>query len=61
MERITAHELMARLEDENVTIIDVRARDRYEAAHVPGAIHIPVGDIKNEVPQLPKEHLIVTY
>lgn len=48
-------------EDRPITIIDVRKPDAFKAGHVPGAINIPVEQIKNDPPQLPENHLLVTY
>lgn len=61
MESMSPQDLAARLDDAQTTIVDVRSLKDYETAHVPGAEHIPVAEIKESVPDLPKEHLIVTY
>lgn len=45
----------------SITVIDVRSKERYDAGHVPGALHIPVETIQTELPDLPKDHLLVTY
>ena len=44
-------------------ILDVRTREEYESAHIPGAICVPNEDIgTEEVPELPdKEQLILVY
>jgi hydroxyacylglutathione hydrolase len=34
-------------------ILDVRQRDEYETAHVPGALHIELGSLRNAAGQLP--------
>ena len=60
-ERMTPQELAARLDDPKTTVIDVRPSEKYREGHVPGALHIPIADIKKDVPDLPKDHLIVTY
>ncbi len=39
---IAREELLARLRsDSRLVVVDVRTRSEYDAAHVPGAIHIP--------------------
>lgn len=59
--RMTPDELKKRLGDDDLVVVDVRSADKYEAGHVPGALHIPVAEIKKDVPDLPKEKQIVTY
>lgn len=60
-EKMTAKELTERLDDEEIVIVDVRSRAKYEAGHVPGASSIPLSEIKVQIPDLPKDKLIVTY
>lgn len=59
--RMAPEELAEQLDDERVLIIDVRSKEKYREGHVPGALNIPVNQIKQEVPDLPKEKQIVTY
>lgn len=61
--KLSPEELKALLDQGNqpVTVVDVRRRDRFAEGHVPGALHIPLDEIKKQVPDLPKDHLIVTY
>lgn len=42
-------------------VLDVRARDAYRKAHVPGALSVPLADLGALLPQLPKEKELVTY
>lgn len=58
---VTTEEVAARLGDPNTTIIDVRTHEKYRTAHVPGARHIPIDQIRREAPDLPRDHLIITY
>ena len=50
-----------RLERGEIVVIDVRAVEDYTAAHIPGAIHIPLSYIQGELPYLPRGKPIVTY
>src|SRR4051812_36626710 len=59
--RVTVDELRDRLAKNEVTLIDVRDADSYLAAHIPGAMHIPLARIDGEIPYLPKGKPIVTY
>ncbi|NHN33751.1 rhodanese-like domain-containing protein [Paenibacillus agricola] len=45
---------------ENVAIIDVREPDEWESGHIPGAKHIPLGQITGALNEInPKEETIV--
>jgi hydroxyacylglutathione hydrolase len=41
-------------------VLDVRQRDEYEQAHVPGALHLMAGDIPDRLAELPRDRPIVT-
>ena len=58
---IEVSELQAMVEKNEVTVIDVRNIEPYLAAHIPGALQIPVTMIEGEIPHLPKGKKIVTY
>jgi rhodanese-related sulfurtransferase len=59
--RISIDELKPLADAKSVTIIDVRASEAYLAAHVPGALHIPLGRLEGELPYLAKDKRIITY
>lgn len=40
-------------------VLDVREDDEWAAGHVPGAVHIPMGELPARVEELPEEELIV--
>ena len=58
---IEVSELQSMVEKNEVTVIDVRNIEPYLAAHIPGALQIPVSMIEGEIPHLPKGKKIVTY
>lgn len=51
---IDVHEL-ARLRDDGIELIDVREPDEYATAHVPGARHIPLGEVPERMGEVPTE------
>ena len=55
--------IRTRLGDSRVTILDVLPRDTYNAAHLPGAINIPLAELERRAPrELPdRSREIVTY
>lgn len=58
---IEVSDLKSMVEKNEVTIIDVRNIEPYLAAHIPGALQIPVSMIEGEIAHLPKGKKIVTY
>ena len=59
--RSKPEDVLAKLQANGVTLIDVRDKDAYLQRHIPGALHIPLSYIDGEVPYLPKDKPIVTY
>lgn len=51
---IDVHELQAR-QGEAAALIDVREDDEFADAHVPGARHIPLGQIPERIGEVPAE------
>ena len=58
---IDSDELMSRLRDETVTLIDVRPEAEYRAGHLPGARNVPLGDLESRLRDLPLDREIVAY
>lgn len=44
-----------------ITILDVRARSEWDAGHIPGAIHIPLGDLAQRTNELPRNRPLVVH
>lgn len=61
MEAVSARELARRMRAGDVTIIDVRPSEEYEAAHIPGALSVPIEQLKRGRATLPKTREIVAY
>src|SRR5262249_47997826 len=53
--------LLHRVESREVVVIDVRPAVEYEAGHIPGAIGIPLKDLKRRLAELPRSKEIVAY
>jgi len=45
--RVTHHELLQRLNDPWLALVDVLPEESYDKAHIPGAINLPFPDIRN--------------
>ena len=61
LEKISADELLIRMRDENVLLLDVRPADEYEAGHIPNAISIPIEELEARLETLPKDVEIIAY
>lgn len=46
---VTPADVEATLEDEEVTVVDIRDRAAYEQGHVPGAINVPLPELPQRV------------
>lgn len=61
MESLSPGELAARLERDDVLVLDVRPEAEYEAGHIPGARSIPVDQLEEHLDDLPENQEIVAY
>ncbi|WP_216827583.1 sulfurtransferase TusA family protein [Alkalihalobacterium elongatum] len=52
---ISNNELISKLEQELITIVDVREELEFEFKHIPGAVSIPLGELKLRLDELAKE------
>ena len=61
LETVDRDELLRRVRAGDVTVLDVRPAEEYRAGHIPGALSMPVGELKSRIKQLPKSREIVAY
>ncbi|MCP4936208.1 MAG: metalloregulator ArsR/SmtB family transcription factor [bacterium] len=61
LEPISREELMARLNEGSVSVLDVRPKDEYAAGHVPGAINITSGELEKRLEDLPEGREVIAY
>ncbi|MDE2069228.1 MAG: ArsR family transcriptional regulator [Bradyrhizobium sp.] len=59
LEPVSRDELKARLRQRSVIVLDVRPADEYASGHVPGAISMPVSELKRRLKEIPKGQEIV--
>ena len=59
--RVTVSDAKAALDAGTAVFVDVRDSDSYEAAHIPGALLIPFGDLTNRMNELDPSRWIITY
>jgi ArsR family transcriptional regulator len=61
LEPISRAELLERMEQGLVTVLDVRPEDEYRAGHVPGALNITLSELDSHLAELNGDHEIVAY
>jgi len=49
---ISREEILARLQDRALAIVNVMPADSFKAGHIPGSVNLPVADIQTKARQL---------
>ncbi|MDQ5811090.1 MAG: rhodanese-like domain-containing protein, partial [Actinomycetota bacterium] len=61
LEAVDATELMERLSEGSVVVLDVRPEKEYRAGHIPGALSVPLDALEAALQTLPREREVVAY
>jgi rhodanese-related sulfurtransferase len=62
LEPVSRQELARRLQDgDDLVVLDVRPAAEHAAGHLPGAMSIPVGELRRRLAELPADREIVAY
>jgi rhodanese-related sulfurtransferase len=62
LEPVTREELARRLDDgDDLVVLDVRPAAEYAAGHLPGAVSIPIDELRRRLAELPADREIVAY
>ena len=61
MEPVDRAALLELVREGAVTVLDVRPAEEYNAAHIPGAISIPLKELQLRLSDLPRDQDIVAY
>jgi rhodanese-related sulfurtransferase len=62
LEPVTRQELARRLQDgDSMVVLDVRPAAEYAAGHLPGAVSVPVDELRRRLAELPADREIVAY
>ena len=59
--RITADDAMKAVAKGTAVLVDVRAKESYDAEHAQGAILLPLSELPTRANELPKDKLVITY
>jgi len=60
-EPVSREEVLRRLAEGSVTLLDVRPEDEFASGHLPGAVNIPLPELERRLSTLPGEREIVAY
>lgn len=58
---VTFSELRRLVREDAVTLVDVRPVEEYEAGHIPGALSVPVPELKSRLRELSKSREVIAY
>lgn len=61
LEPISANELLQRVQDNRVTVLDVRPIEEFAWGHLPGAVNIPMHELEQRLAELPNTLEVVAY
>ena len=61
LEPLPRKELLERVRDGLVTVLDVRPPEEYAAGHVPGAVNVPLSELEHYLKKLNPEQEVVAY
>ncbi|MCY9547188.1 ArsR/SmtB family transcription factor [Lysinibacillus xylanilyticus] len=61
LEGIALSDLLSRMEKGEVLLLDVRPKEEYEEAHIPGAVSIPIEELGERISSLPTNCDVVAY
>jgi ArsR family transcriptional regulator len=61
LEPVSRDDLVARLHDDLVTVLDVRPEDEFALGHLPGAVNIPLAELERRIGELPRSREVIAY
>jgi rhodanese-related sulfurtransferase len=61
LEPISREELLERVKDGRVVVLDVRPIEEYRAGHIPGAVSLPLDELKRRLSELSRDQEIIAY
>lgn len=58
---LSLDEVLAKMEEGSIMLLDVRPADEFDSGHIPGAISVPLHDLHQHLARLPKNVEIAAY
>ena len=61
LEPVSRLDLLSRLHEGMVTVLDVRPEDEFALGHLPRAVNIPLGELERRLGELPRDREVIAY
>jgi rhodanese-related sulfurtransferase len=61
LDAVCAEELLAKMREEGVVVLDVRPEEEYRSGHIPGARSVPVERLEAYLEEIPRDREVVAY
>jgi rhodanese-related sulfurtransferase/DNA-binding transcriptional ArsR family regulator len=61
LEAVSRKDLVSRLRDGLVSVLDVRSEDEFALGHLPGALNIPLAELERRLAELPANREVIAY
>lgn len=61
LEPVSLRDLRRLMRDASVTVVDVRPAEEFRAGHIPGALSIPVPELKRRLREIPRGREVIAY
>jgi rhodanese-related sulfurtransferase len=61
LEPVSRDDLVSRLHDDLVTVLDVRPEDEFAVGHLPGALNIPLAELESRLTEVPADRKVIAY
>ncbi|NUR46061.1 MAG: metalloregulator ArsR/SmtB family transcription factor [Sphingomonas sp.] len=61
LEPVSRDDLVFKLRDGLVTLLDVRPEDEFTVGHLPGALNIPLAELERRLGELPADREVIAY
>ncbi|HLZ01753.1 MAG TPA: metalloregulator ArsR/SmtB family transcription factor [Bradyrhizobium sp.] len=61
LEPVSRADLLARLYEGLVTVLDVRPEDEFARGHLPSAVNIPLSELERRLSELPRDREVIAY
>ncbi|MBN7762996.1 ArsR family transcriptional regulator [Nitratireductor aquibiodomus] len=61
VETVSRDELLSRLRDETVLLLDVRPEEEFAQGHLPGAVNVPLDALEKRLAELPRDREVIAY
>jgi len=61
MNAISREELWSKIQSNDVIVLDVRPEGEFSSGHIPGAISIPLSELRERLNEIPQDYEVVAY